>query len=89
MLSDLAILTEEAAKDGEFNTEDVRTSLATWVATREARRLTKADVSYARAHFIGEKPKTGPRGRTSPSPKRGAKYVSENLGCGLGVSIQV
>jgi hypothetical protein len=79
MLSDLAILTEEAAKVGEFSTETVRTFLATWVTTREARSLTKAEVSNEEAHFIGEKPNTGPRGRRNSSPKRCAKCISENF----------
>lgn len=61
MLSDLAILTEEAAKNEEFSTESVRTFLTTRVAAREGARLTKADVSVARTHFLGEKPKAGPR----------------------------
>jgi hypothetical protein len=61
MLSDLAILTEEAAKNEEFSTENVRIFLATRVAAREGARLTKADVSVARTNFLGEKPKTGPR----------------------------
>jgi hypothetical protein len=67
MLSDLAILAEEAANNEEFGVEDVRRFLAPRVATREGTNLTKADVTIARTHFVGERLKTGPRHRLPAS----------------------
>jgi membrane-associated HD superfamily phosphohydrolase len=84
MLSDLAILTEEAVKSRDFNAEDVKAFIASRVATREGNHLTKSDVTVARIHFLGEKPKAGSRalkrsaGDVSDGPESAGKRVRMN-----------
>lgn len=77
MLSDLTILVEQAAKAEEFQVDDVKTFLATRLATRESKRITKADISHARTHFGCGKQKSGPRPRRNRNLKRKAESVSD------------
>lgn len=73
MLSDLAILVEQAAESEEFGVTHVKQFLTARVAARDSTILTKADVSLARTHFGGEKPKCGPRKRKANSMSDGSE----------------
>lgn len=73
MLSDLAILVEQAAESEEFDICHVKQFLTARVAARESTILTKADVSAARTHFGGERPKSGPRKRKANSVLDGSE----------------
>ncbi|KAM0245232.1 hypothetical protein ACHAP5_005631 [Fusarium lateritium] len=77
MLSDLAILVEKVARDQEATMDQIHAFLIEKVRNRQPPSLTKADVSSAREHFVGIKPKTGPRGAARGSTKRKTPSVSE------------